>query len=176
MLQPNDQMLGIYRTTTQSLSELFNVFLTNAERIQNSQLNATKELLSSHSATEQEMKTARSFNEMVDIQSKLAREQWTKTLSSLGEIYASGSLGQMEVIRQAQSHALQIIDGLSETLDGIPPETAPFLSPVKMMVGAARAGCAANIRATEEAALMAASKIEVAEGDAKKSAGRRHAA
>lgn len=176
MLQTNDQMLSLYRSASKSLSELLNVVLANTERIQNSQLNATKELLSSHASTGQEIDAAHSLHEMLDIQSKLAREQWTMSLSCLGDVYAASSLNQMEIIRQAQSQALQIFDGLNETLDGIPLETAPFLSPMKMMIGAARVGCAANIRATEEAALMAASRIEGIEGDVRKPPGKRQTA
>lgn len=176
MPQSNDQMLGFYRTTTKPLTELFNVFLAGAERIQNSQLNATKELLSSRSTTEKELESAQTVQEMIDIQGKLAREQWTKALASFGEIYAAGSLNQMEVIRQAQSQALEIVNSWSQTLDDIPAETLPFLSPMKLMVGAARATCAANIRATEEAALLAASKIEGASAEIRKGGSKRQAA
>lgn len=175
MPQINDPMLGLYRNATKPITDFITILLTSTERLQNAQLTVTQELISSQSSMERQLLEVSSIHEAIDIQGKATRDSWTKALSALNGIYTAGSINQMEWIRQAQSQALQIVDSIDNTLEDIPGEVAPLATSFKLAIGAARATCAANIRATEEAARLA-TRMESALSEAPIASSKRQAA
>lgn len=160
MPQINDPMLGLYRNATKPLTDFISILLAGTERLQNAQLTATQELLSNQSSMERQLLEASSIHEAVDIQGKASRDSWSKALSALHGIYTAGSINQMELIRQSQSQALQIFDTIDNALEDMPGEAAQLTTGFKLAIGAARATYAANIRATEEAARLAANGLD----------------
>lgn len=160
MPHTHDPMLGLYRNATKPLSDFSALFLSSGDRLQNAQRTATQELLSSQITMDRQLQEASSIHEAIDIQVKSGREAWLKWLSSLNEIHTANSINQMEWIRHTQHLALQIIDNIDSALDDIPGEVAPLIGTIKLSIGATRAIYEANIRATEEAARHATTRLE----------------
>lgn len=171
-----DPMLGVYRNVTKPVTDLLTLLLEGAERLQHAQLTAIQQLLANQSSMDRQLIDASNIHEAVDIQGKAGRENWTKTMTALTEIYTAGSVNQMEWIRQTQAHALQFIDDIESRLEELPKEAAPMMNSVKLLISATRATFTANIRATEEAAKLATTRLENVLADAPVVASKRQAA
>ena len=80
MTQPQAEMLDLYRAGLKSAADLFKASLENAERLQNQQLVAIRTALDQQAKTISELGQARSIDELLAVQTRMAGVQWERAM------------------------------------------------------------------------------------------------
>ena len=116
MTQPQAEFLDFYRAGLKTAADLMKVSLQNAERLQNQQLVAIRTALDQQSKAASELGQARSIDELLALQTKMAGAQWERAMGYWSELWqtqiAQGRDWLNEAtqaasagVRQAQQHA-----------------------------------------------------------------------
>ncbi len=101
MTQPQAEFLDLYRAGLKTTADLMKASLQNAERLQNQQLSAIRTALDQQSRAVNDLSQARSLDELLSLQTRLAGSQFERAVGFWSELYQ----GQMQ---QAQSWISEI--------------------------------------------------------------------
>ncbi|HEV3008277.1 MAG TPA: phasin family protein [Burkholderiales bacterium] len=96
MTQPQVEFLDLYKAGLKTSADLMKASLQNAERLQNQQLVAIRTALDQQSKSISELGQARTLDELVSLQTKLAGAQMERAVGFWSELYQNQ-------IAQAQS-------------------------------------------------------------------------
>ena len=96
MTQPQAEFLDLYRAGLKTTADLMKASLQNAEKLQNQQLVAIRSALDQQSKTISELGQARSIDELLSLQTRLAGAQFERAVGFWSELYQSQ-------VQQAQS-------------------------------------------------------------------------
>jgi phasin family protein len=116
MTQPQAEMLDLYRAGLKSAADLFKTSLENAERLQNQQLVAIRTAIVEHSKTASELGSARTIDELLTAQSRLAGAQMERALGYWSELCQVAGQNQMAAIGQVQQHMSRISETLASAV------------------------------------------------------------
>ena len=96
MTQPQAEFLDLYRAGLKTAADMMKASLQNAERLQNQQLVAIRSALDQQSRALSDLGQARSLDELLSLQTRLAGAQFERAVGFWSELY------QVQV-QQAQS-------------------------------------------------------------------------
>jgi phasin family protein len=96
MTQPQAEFLDLYRAGLKTAADMMKASLQNAERLQNQQLVAIRSALDQQSRAVTDLSQARSLDELLSLQTRLAGSQFERAVGFWSELYQT----QMQ---QAQS-------------------------------------------------------------------------
>lgn len=96
MTQPQAEFLDLYRAGLKTSADLMKASLQNAERLQNQQLVAIRTALDQQSRAISDLTQARSLDELLSLQTRLAGQQFERAVGFWGELYQTQ-------VQQAQS-------------------------------------------------------------------------
>jgi len=86
MTQPQTEFLDLYRAGLKTAADLMKASLQSAERLQNQQLVAIRTALDQQAKTVSELGQARSIDELLALQTKMAGAQWERTMGYWTEL------------------------------------------------------------------------------------------
>lgn len=112
MTQPQAEMLDLYRAGLKSAADLLKTSLESAERLQNQQLVAIRTAIVEQAKSASELGSARTLDELLSAQSRLAGAQIERALGYWSELCQVAGQNQMAAIGQVQ----QQMSRMSETL------------------------------------------------------------
>src|SRR5262245_53395310 len=126
MNQPQAEMLDLYRAGLKSAADLLKTSLENAERLQNQQLVAIRTTIVEHSKAASELGSARTLDELLTAQSRLAGAQMERALGYWSELCQLAGQNQMVAIGQVQQQMSRISETLAQAVTATagvkPPE------------------------------------------------------
>lgn len=125
MTQPQAEMMDLYRVSLKTAADLFKTSLENAERLQNQQLVAIRTLIVEQGKSASELSSARTLDELLSAQSRLAGAQIERALGYWSELCQVAGQNQMAAIGQVQ----QQMSRMSETLAQAVTATAAGVKP-----------------------------------------------
>ena len=96
MTQPQADFIDLYRAGLKTTADMMKASLQNAERLQNQQLSAIRNALEQQSRAASELGQARSLDELMSLQTRLAGAQIERAVGFWSEVYQSQ-------VQQAQS-------------------------------------------------------------------------
>jgi len=96
MTQPQAEFLDLYRAGLKTTADLMKASLQNAERLQNQQLSAIRSALDQQSRAANDLSQARSLDELLSLQTRLAGSQFERAVGFWSELYQTQ-------LQQAQS-------------------------------------------------------------------------
>ena len=131
MTQPQAEMLDLYRASLKNAADLLKTSLENAERLQNQQLVAIRTAIVEQGKTASEIGSARTLDELLSAQSRLAGAQMERVLGYWSELFQVAGQNQMAAIGQVQ----QQMTRMSETLAQAVTVTAGVRQPEKRQEG-----------------------------------------
>lgn len=86
MTQPQAEFLDLYKAGLKTAADLMKVSLQGAEKLQNQQLVAIRSALDQQSKTISELGQARTIDELLALQTKLAGAQWERAVGYWTEL------------------------------------------------------------------------------------------
>lgn len=101
MTQPQAEFLDLYKAGLKSAADLLKISLQSAEKLQNQQLVVIRSALDQQSKTLSELGQAKTLDEVLALQTKMAGAQWERAVGFWSEM--------------AQTQMAQARDWLSET-------------------------------------------------------------
>lgn len=135
MIQPQTQMLDIYRASMRTAADLAKASLENAEKLQNRQLQIVRTALEENAKSASDLAQVKSLDEMMALQTRLASSQMERMIDFWSGLWRTAGDSQMAMIGQLQGQVEQMRDRFRETYD-------------------------LTARATESAARIAASQVQ----------------
>jgi hypothetical protein len=87
MTQPQAEFLDLYKAGLKTTADLMKASLQNAERLQNQQLSAIRTALDQQSRSISELGQARTLDELLSLQTKLAGAQFERAVGFWSEVY-----------------------------------------------------------------------------------------
>ena len=116
MTQPQAEMLDLYRAGLKNAADLLKTSLENAERLQNQQLLAIRTAIVEQSKTASELGSARTLDELLSAQSRLAGMQIERALGYWSELCQVAGQNQMAAIGQVQQQMSRISETLAQAV------------------------------------------------------------
>jgi phasin family protein len=86
MTQPQAEFLDLYRAGLKTAADMMKVSLQGAERLQNQQLVAIRTALDQQSKAVNELGQARTIDELLALQTKMAGAQWERAMGYWTEL------------------------------------------------------------------------------------------
>ena len=96
MTQPQAEFLDLYRAGLKTAADMMKASLQNAEKLQNQQLSAIRTALDQQSRSINDLSSARSLDELLSLQTRMAGQQFERAVGFWSEMYQSQ-------VNQAQS-------------------------------------------------------------------------
>jgi hypothetical protein len=96
MTQPQAEFLDLYRAGLKTAADMMKTSLQNAERLQNQQLVAIRTALEQQSRAIDDLGQARSMDELLSLQTRIAGAQFQRAFGFWSELY-------QQQVQQAQS-------------------------------------------------------------------------
>ena len=127
MTQPQAEMMDLYRASLKSAADLFKTSLENAERLQNQQLVAIRTAIVEQAKSASELSSARTIDELLSAQSRLAGAQIERALGYWSELCQVAGQNQMAAVAQMQAQMARV----SETMAQAVTTTAGVKAPEK---------------------------------------------
>jgi hypothetical protein len=103
MTQPQAEFLDLYRAGLKTAADMMKVSLQGAERLQNQQLSAIRTALDQQSKSINELGQARTIDELLALQTRMAGAQWERAMGFWSEL----AQNQMAQARDFMSEAAQ---------------------------------------------------------------------
>jgi phasin family protein len=116
MTQPQAEMLDLYRAGLKTAADFLKTSLENAERLQNQQLVAIRTAIVEQSKTASELGSARTLDELLTAQSRLAGAQIERALGYWSEIFQVAGQNQMAAIGQMQQQMTRMSESLAQAV------------------------------------------------------------
>jgi phasin family protein len=89
MTQPQAEFLDLYRAGLKTAADLMKASLQSAERLQNQQLVAIRTALDQQSKASSELSQARTIDELLALQTKMAGAQWERAMGYWTDLWQS---------------------------------------------------------------------------------------
>ena len=96
MTQPQAEFLDLYRAGLKTAADMMKASLQNAERLQNQQLVAIRSALDQQSRAINDLGQARSMDELLSLQTRIAGAQFERAVGFWNELY-------QQQVQQAQT-------------------------------------------------------------------------
>jgi phasin family protein len=96
MTQPQAEFLDLYRAGLKTAADVMKASLQNVEKLQNQQLVAIRSALDQQARSINDLSQARSIDELLSLQTRLAGQQFERAVGFWSELYQSQ-------VQQAQS-------------------------------------------------------------------------
>jgi phasin family protein len=96
MTQPQAEFLDLYRAGLKTTADLVKTSLQNVEKLQNQQLVAIRTALDQQARAISELGQAKSLDELLSLQTRMAGQQFERAVGFWGELYQTQ-------VQQAQS-------------------------------------------------------------------------
>ncbi len=170
MTKSDNQLFDLYRSGLEAFIDLTRASVQGAERLREQQLKALHEAFAEAGDAGRQMGSARTLDELLELQSRLAPAQLEKAMRYWSGLYATGARNQVELMQQMQNKVTHITEACRATLDAAPQGTEPMVAPLKSAVTAICSAYSLTARAGEEAAKLAVSQIESANSAARQAA------
>jgi len=170
MTKSDNQLLDLYRSSLEAFLDIARTSVQGAERLREHQLKAFHEAFSEAGETGRQFGSARTLDELLELQSRLAPTQLGKAIRYWSGLYATGARNQVEIMQQMQNKVTNFTEACRATLDAAPQGTEPVVAPLKSAVTAICSAYTLTARAGEEAAKLAVSQIESANSAARQAA------
>ena len=128
MTQPQAEMLDLYRAGLKNAADILKTSLENAERLQNQQLVAIRTAIVEQAKTASEIGSARTLDELLSAQSRLAGAQMERVLGYWSEMFQVAGQNQMAAIGQVQQQMSRMSESLAQAVTattaaaGVKPE------------------------------------------------------
>jgi|SRR5688500_8979265 len=87
MTQPQAEFLDLYKAGLKTAADLVKVSLQSAEKLQNQQLVVIRQALDQQSKSISELGQARTIDELLALQTKIAGAQWERAVGFWSEVY-----------------------------------------------------------------------------------------
>lgn len=117
MIQPQTQMLDIYRASMRTAADLAKASLENAEKLQNRQLQIVRNALEENAKSASDLAQVKSLDEMMALQTRLASSQMERMIDFWSGLWRTAGDSQMAMIGQLQGQVEQMRDRFRETYD-----------------------------------------------------------
>jgi hypothetical protein len=104
MTQPQTEFLDLYRAGLKTAADLMKASLQSAERLQNQQLVAIRTALDQQSKSISELGQARTIDELLALQTRMAGAQWERAMGYWSELWQA----QLAQGRDWMSEAAQV--------------------------------------------------------------------
>jgi phasin family protein len=109
-------MLDLYRAGLKNAADLLKTSLENAERLQNQQLVAIRTAIVEQGKTASEIGSARTLDELLSAQSRLAGAQMERVLGYWSELFQVAGQNQMAAIGQVQQQMTRMSETLAQAV------------------------------------------------------------
>jgi phasin family protein len=116
MTQPQAEMMDLYRASLKSAADLFKSSLESAERLQNQQLVAIRTAIIEQAKSASELSSARTLDELLSAQSRLAGAQIERALGYWSELCQVAGQNQMAAIGQVQQQMSRMSESLAQAV------------------------------------------------------------
>lgn len=116
MTQPQAEMLDLYRAGLKNAADILKTSLENAERLQNQQLVAIRTAIVEQAKTASEIGSARTVEELLSAQSRLAGAQMERVLGYWSELFQVAGQNQMAAIGQVQQQMTRISETMAQAV------------------------------------------------------------
>ena len=102
MTQPQAELLDLYRAGLKTAADMMRASLESAERLQNQQLVAIRTAIDQQAKSADELSRAKSLDELMAFQTRLAGDQFERAMSYWGELVQLATENQRKAIGQLQ--------------------------------------------------------------------------
>jgi phasin family protein len=109
-------MMDLYRASLKSAADLFKSSLESAERLQNQQLVAIRTAIIEQAKSASELSSARTLDELLSAQSRLAGAQIERALGYWSELCQVAGQNQMAAIGQVQQQMSRMSESLAQAV------------------------------------------------------------
>ena len=116
MTQPQAEMLDLYRAGLKSAADLFKTSLESAERLQNQQLVAIRTAIVEQTKSASELTSARTLDELMTAQSRLAGAQMERALGLWSELFQVAGQNQMAAVAQIQAQMARVSETMAQAV------------------------------------------------------------
>ncbi|MGQ0545508.1 MAG: phasin family protein [Betaproteobacteria bacterium] len=114
MTQPQAEMFDLYRAGLKNAADLLKASLESAERLQNQNLVAIRTAIVEQSKSLSELGQARSLDELMALQARIAGEQFERTMGYWSGLCQTAGQNQMAAISQMQAQVASARNWLEE--------------------------------------------------------------
>ena len=108
MNQQHTQFLDIYRAGMRTAAEVMKSSLENVERVQNRQLQLVRNALEENARSADELASAKSLDELVALQTRLAASQMERTIDLWSGLWRSTAEGLRETYNRTTESAARL--------------------------------------------------------------------
>jgi phasin family protein len=116
MTQPQAEFLDLYRTGLKTAADLMKVSLQGVERLQNQQLVAIRTALDQQSKAVNELGQARTIDELLALQTKMAGAQWERAVGYWSELWQSQIAQSRDWMNEAAQAASTTSAGMRQAV------------------------------------------------------------
>lgn len=107
-------LFDLYRAGLKNATDLVRASLESAERLQNQQLVAVRRALDEQSASLSELREAKSVDELLALQTRMAGAHFQRAMSLLGELCEAAGENQRAAIHRMQEQLVQVRNWISD--------------------------------------------------------------
>ena len=151
MMKYDSQLFSFYCSGVEAMVNMTKVWLEGAERLRAHQLKSINDALSEVADTEKQIKSAKTFEELIEIQARLMPGRMGQAMGYWGGLCAGTARNNMDIARQAQHEVSDIANACRTTLEATPAAADPIMAPLKSAVTALCSAYTYTARAAEEA-------------------------
>ena len=116
MNQQHTQFLDIYRAGMKTAAEMMKSSFENAERVQNRQLQLVRTALEENAKSADELASAKSLDELVSMQTRLAASQMERTIELWTGLWRSTAEGMRDTYNRTTESAARIASSQVQTV------------------------------------------------------------
>ena len=116
MNQQHTQFLDIYRAGMKTAAEMMKSSFENAERVQNRQLQLVRNALEDNAKSADELASAKSLDELVSMQTRLAASQMERTIELWTGLWRSTAEGMRDTYNRTTESAARIASSQVQTV------------------------------------------------------------
>jgi phasin family protein len=114
--QQHTQFLDIYRAGMKTAAEMMKSSFENAERVQNRQLQLVRNALEENAKSADELASAKSLDELVSMQARLAASQMERTIELWTGLWRSTAEGMRDTYNRTTESAARIASSQVQTV------------------------------------------------------------
>jgi phasin family protein len=115
MIQPQAELFDLYRAGLKTAADMMKASLESAERVQNQQLVAIRTALDQQTKSAGELGQAKTLDELLAFQTRLAGAQFERAISFWGELVQIAAENQTKAIGQIQEQARSWLNEAAES-------------------------------------------------------------
>ena len=160
MNPPQAEFLDLYKAGLKTAVDLMKASLESAERLQQQQLAAIRGALEQHVKQVSELSTAKSLEDLMALQQKMAGAQFERVMSYWSGLCQTAGQNQAAAVGQVQAQMAQARDWFSETYTLTARATEEAAKIASAQLGNANANASANSSASAGARQQQAKQQE----------------